>query len=143
MRHAILTVTLAVACIAAQPGDDAVKKDLKEFQGKWTATFAQAVNGKEMSAEELKETSLVVKGNKFTLKSRDTNLEGEFKIDPTKKIKTIDVYLGEDKTKPTVKGIYEIKGDTRRSCFADVDKERPTEFRKEAGFLYLEWKMAK
>jgi uncharacterized protein (TIGR03067 family) len=143
MRHAILTVTLAVACVAAQPVDDVVKKDLKEFQGKWTAIVAHDTNGKALSTEELKETKLVVEGNKFTLKSGETMLEGEFKIDPTKKIKTIDIFLGDDRTKPIVKGIYEIKEDTRRSCFAIPDKERPTEFRKEVGFLYLEWKKTK
>src|SRR5690349_9990379 len=115
MRHAILTVTLVVACVAAQPVDDVVKKDLKEFQGKWTAIVAHDTNGKALSAEELKETNLVVDGNKFTMKSGATMLEGEFKIDPAKKIKTIDIFLGDDRTKPIVLGIYEIKGDTRRS----------------------------
>lgn len=141
MRFAVLMFALAV--VVAQPSDDAVKKDLKEFQGKWSPEFAQGNDGKALPEEELKELSLVVEGNKFTLKTKESTIEGEFKIDPTKKTKTIDVFIGEDKTKPIVLGIYEIKGNTRRSCFSDVGKERPDAFRKEKGYLYLEWKRAK
>lgn len=143
MRYIVLFLALVGASGAAQPSQDAIKKDLKEFQGKWTANYAQGNDGKPLSEDELKATSLVVEESKFTLKSGETTIAGEFKIDPTKKVKTIDIYVGDDKTKPIVKGIYEIKGDTRRSCFAEPDKERPTEFRKEKGYLYLEWKRAK
>ena len=47
-----------------------------------------------------------------------------------------------EKDKPVL-GIYEIKGDKRRSCFALPSQPRPDDFRKESGFMILEWKQAK
>jgi uncharacterized protein (TIGR03067 family) len=126
----------------AQPSEDAVKKELKLFQGRWTAVAAHDYNGRALPNDEVKVMTLIVDGNKFTLKGVGDEIKGTFKIDPTKKIKTIDVFLGGDTTSP-VRGIYEISGDTRRSCFAKADKDRPDSFRKEAGFLFLEWKKAK
>lgn len=144
--HRIVPILLvAGTCLAGeQPVEDAVKKDLKLFQGTWAAAFAQDSSGRLLSEEELKKTSLVVEGNKFVLTTDDnTKIEGTFKIDPTKKPKTIDVFAGDSKDKPLVLGVYEIKGEIRQSCFSEPGKERPDAFRKEKGFLFLEWKRAK
>jgi len=42
-----------------------------------------------------------------------------------------------------MRGVYEIKGDTRKSCFAEPGKDRPDRFRKEKGFMVLEWRQIK
>ncbi len=145
MRHFVLALVLAGASVAAgQPAEDAVKKERKLFQGKWVAAFAQGPDGKPLTDEELKKTTLVVEGDKFVMTTGDTDkIEGTFKIDPNKKPKTIDVFTADSKDKPIVVGIYEIKGDTRTSCFSELGKDRPDAFRKEKGYLFLEWKRAK
>ena len=144
MRQVLLLLFVAGTCIAAQPSDDAVKKELKLFHGKWACVGGQGMDGKPVAEDEIKRTSMVVEGNKFSIKQNDNVIiEGTFTVDPTKKIKTIDVDLkkpGEGK----VLGIYQIDGDMRKSCFATNDaKGRPDGFRKEAGYLILEWKRAK
>src|SRR5437867_2013396 len=102
MRHAILFLLLSATCLTAQPSEEAVKKELKLFQGKWQAVSAHGSDDKPLSEQELKSTSLVVDGDKFTLKTGETTIEGTFKIDPTKKIKTIDVYTKDSTDKPLV-----------------------------------------
>ena len=142
MRYCTFILLLACSSVIAQPSDDAVKKELKLFQGKWEATFAQGPDGKESTNVELQLTSLEVDGDKFTMKTGSLTVKGTLAIDPTKKIKTIDIFFGDSKD-PALRGIYEIKGDTRRSCFALPEKDRPTEFRKEKGFQILEWRLDK
>ena len=142
MRHSIIALLVATASVAAQSSDDAVKKELKLFQGKWQATFAQSFDGKEQTDAEIQFTTLEVDGDKFTLKTGSLTINGTFTVDPSKKVKTIDVFLGNNKDN-AMRGIYEIKGDTRRSCFALPGKDRPTEFRKEKGYQSLEWRADK
>lgn len=144
MRPAALFLLLSTTTFAAQPTEEEVKKELKLFEGKWIATFVQPPDGTPYSEEIVKETFLEVNGDKFVLKQPGQEpLEAKFKVDPTKKIKTIDIYDLNDATKLLVQGIYEIKGDTRRSCFAELGKDRPEAFTKEKGYLILEWKKAK
>ena len=142
MRHCIVVLLLGCSYVVAQPTDDAVKKELKLFQGKWQATFAQSFDGKEQTPIEIELTKLEVDGDKFTMKTGSLTVTGTFTVDPTKKVKTIDVYFGNSKDN-MIRGIYEIKGDTRKSCFAMPGKDRPTEFRKEKNYQYLEWQLEK
>jgi hypothetical protein len=55
-------------------------------------------------------------------------------VDPSKKPKTIDydVIDGPAKGKKLL-GIYELEGDTLKSCFAAPDAERPTDFTGKEG----------
>ena len=39
-----------------------------------------------------------------------------------------------------MRGVYEIVGDTRKSCFALPGKDRPDKVAKAKGNLYLEWR---
>ncbi|MBI2808949.1 MAG: TIGR03067 domain-containing protein [Planctomycetes bacterium] len=143
MRLLPFLALASFTCLAAaQPEDEAVKKELKRFQGKWEAVASQGFDGKSPTDVELSLTSLVIEGNKFTLKTGSITVDLYFKIDPTKKIKTIDVYGKDAPDKVLLRGIYEIKGDTRKSCFSEAGKARPDRFRKEKGFMTLEWKRA-
>lgn len=141
MRQIVLLALLSGTCFAsAQPSDDAVKKEIKLFQGKWQAVSAFE-DGKPLGDDLVKKMTLVVDGNKFTFNSGDSPFKGTFTVDPTKKIKTIDAFM--DDSKIPLRGIYEIKGDTRKSCFSMDDKIRPDGFRKEKGYIILEWKFVK
>ena len=142
MRPFVLFLLFTTTSFAAQPSEEAVKKELKLFQGKWEAIAAQDFMGKSPTDVELQLTSMEIDGDKFTMKTGSLTITGTFSVDPTKKIKTIDVYLGNNKDN-IMHGIYEIKGDTRKSCFALPGKDRPEKFRKEKDFMYLEWRHVK
>jgi uncharacterized protein (TIGR03067 family) len=59
---------------------------------------------------------------------------GTFKLDPTKRPKTIDITFTEGKHKgKTVPGIYEIESDAFRVCIARDGDERPAEFSARLG----------
>jgi uncharacterized protein (TIGR03067 family) len=118
-----------------------VKKDLEQFQGSWQAV-AMHSDGQPASKEQVQGTRLIVEGNKFTLTVNDSVVTGTFSIDPAKTPKAIDVVLSSDQgtSKTMLVGIYEIKGDKRRSCFALADKERPTKFSPAEGHFGIEWK---
>ena len=141
MRHAILIAFFAGVCVAAQPGDEAVKKELKTFEGKWEALAAQNFDGTVPTDVELQIMALEVEGDQFTMKTGSLTVKGTIKLDPTKKPKVIDIYFGNG-AEPSLKGIYEVKDGVRKSCFAEPKKDRPTEFKKEKGYMYLEWRKA-
>jgi len=123
------------------PAPDAVKKEIAKFQGTWKAVAAQDVNGGEVSREEVGKTRLVVEGNTFKLSGKDFTIDGTFTVNPAKTPHTIDVVLKSNDGKETrILGIYQIQGDTRKSCFGLSDKERPTTFSARKGYIGFEWK---
>src|SRR5438445_5764517 len=116
MRHAILIALFAGACIAAeQPSDEAVKKELKTFEGKWEALSAQNFDGTTPTDVELQLMTLDVDGAEFTMKTGSLTVKGTIKVDPSKKPKAIDIYFG-NAAEPNIKGIYEVKDGVRKSC---------------------------
>jgi uncharacterized protein (TIGR03067 family) len=122
--------------------EDTAKNDLKQFQGSRQAV-AMHSDGQASSKEEVQATRLVVEGNKFTLTGKDFAVTGTFFIESTKTPKTIDVVLASKnnrKSKTTLLGIYKIKGDKRKSCFAFPEKKRPTQFSAAKGYVGFEWK---
>ncbi len=134
------TRLLAIAAVglflaAAAPKEDDAKKELEKWQGTWILVGAEE-KGQKVSDDELKKApvTLIIKDDKFTLKLPDQTMEGTFKIDPAKKPKAYDA-KGTDaqgKTQETI-GIYEIDGDMLKVCWVPADKERPKEFKADAG----------
>ena len=124
----------------AGAGDDA-KKDLKAFQGTWKAIAVRNADGNPAPDSDLEQTRLTVDGNKFTLKNKDLTIKGTIKLNPIETPKAIDVTLINDDGKETkLLGVYEIKGDVRKSCFALPQRDRPSRFTTEAGYISFEWK---
>jgi uncharacterized protein (TIGR03067 family) len=125
---------MAALLIAADPAkNDPAQKDLEKFQGAWVGGSAE-MNGDKLSDDDLKTLKLVIKGNRYTVTIGDMSEEGTFKLDPTRNPKAIDLSpsSGANKGK-TVKGIYELDGDTHKTCFADPGKPRPKDFTAKAG----------
>jgi uncharacterized protein (TIGR03067 family) len=130
MRYAIL-ILVAGALIAAEKKEKP-KKDVDLMQGSWTVEEV-AHNGQSPGEDKLKEIKVAVKGSKLTVRAEDETHEVPFKLDPKKNPKTIDATpTGGPFKDMTLLGIYEIKGDTFKMCFAEAGKERPTEFKSEA-----------
>lgn len=66
----------------------------------------------------------------------EAHIKGSFKLDPTKKPKTIDMTFPaalDAKEDQKVLGIYELEGDTLRLCYGPDRGKRPTELNSKAG----------
>jgi uncharacterized protein (TIGR03067 family) len=142
----LLTFLLLVPLLAADdPKPDAAKEELKKFAGTWKLLAAD-FEGEEQKPDDLKKVSLVVEGNEFTLKFGDETHKGKFTIGPAKKPKTIDAEFTEGSLSGnTVLGVYEMDGDTRKSCFSEPiqTKDRPTDFTGGKGKYVWTWKRDK
>ena len=111
--------------------DEAVRKDLKSIAGNWTVT-SHETNGAKSPADAFKGetvqvaadgTATITKDGKITYKTKWVNM------DPTQKMKTVDVEVveGDDKGK-TLLAIYRVDGDQFTVCVANSGKDRPTAF---------------
>ena len=125
-----VVVALVLTVAASAPAGDAVKDEMKKLEGTWVV---QSFSEKGKVNEEMKGTELTFAGANLTLKMKkgdeQKEMKATYKIDPTKKPKTIDFTPteGEGKGKEFL-GIYELGAKTRKMCFAPAGKERPTEF---------------
>jgi uncharacterized protein (TIGR03067 family) len=128
MKKKVLLV-LAVGLLLGAEGKD----DQKKLQGKWILTSA-VINGNEVPKDQVK-GELVFKGDKYSYTSGDGQKgEGTFKIDPSKKPRTMDAVPADGPVKgQTVEEIYEVDGDTLKLCLVAPGGKRPTDFKAEAG----------
>jgi uncharacterized protein (TIGR03067 family) len=122
--------------IAADDGNnEAVKKERRLYEGTWRVTAIEA-EGTGMSKEDCATITVWNElDGKWTVKlGGEVIWKGVSSMDPTKTPKTIDFRPteGADVGK-TYFGIYEISRETRRLCYAEAGKERPTEFSAEKG----------
>jgi len=116
-------------------------KDLELLQGTWNID-TMAWGGKSLPKELMNGYKFVFAGNKLTwdgaigmqsvmgnVMAIDGTFPCDFKIDPGKEPKQIDMTLHLKKGDRTVLGIYEIKGDTLKVCyFGSNTGKRPAEF---------------
>jgi uncharacterized protein (TIGR03067 family) len=120
---------------AGPAGDKAITKDRAAYTGTWRVVSLE-VDGNEVRDEYVKRV-LVANRADGTGSIRLDGMEisqGTSRIDPTQRPKAIDFAptLGAEQG-PTSLGIYEIRGDTRRLCFAAAGQERPREFATRPG----------
>jgi uncharacterized protein (TIGR03067 family) len=130
-----LLTSLATIATADDAQHKAIEKDRKLIEGTWRIAVLQ-VNGEEAKQEDAKKLK-VVNGSDGTWSLRSEGNEigkGTSTIDPTKKPKTID-FTATEATGVTNQylGIYELGKESRRLCFAQPGKERPTEFASPPG----------
>ena len=116
-------------------------KDLELLQGTWNIDTMEW-GGKSLPKELMSGYKFVFAGNKLTwdgaigmqskggkVTAMDGTFPCDFKIDPGKEPKQIDITLHLKKGDRTVLGIYEIKGDTLKVCyFGSNTGKRPAEF---------------
>lgn len=143
--QAIIGVTISVFVGAFALAGGEQSKELKKLEGKWILVKGEA-DGKPLSDGDIKDSLLVIVGNKHTVKVGDIRIVGTHRVDAAESPKTIDATDTEGPYKDkTVLGIYEIKGDTFSVCFAPPDKKRPTAFTTTSGTgtIYHVWKRKK
>jgi uncharacterized protein (TIGR03067 family) len=134
MKKLLGVLAVGVLVGAAEPGEDAGKKELEKLQGTWRYVSFE-MNGEKMPEEQLKKMSITYTGNKWVVREEDKVIvEGTHKLDATKEPHQIDSVITEGEGKgTTMLGIYEFKGDTVRSCFDPQGKVRPKSFTPEPG----------
>jgi uncharacterized protein (TIGR03067 family) len=127
---------VALALVAAQDNDE-TKKEIERFQGTWKFESIE-IGGAKMDVKLFKDSRLTIKGDKFSQAEGKQTTHGTFKVDVTKKPKTLDVTFtdGPEKGK-TMQGIYELDGDTYKACFDLAGKERPTKFESKKGTMVV------
>jgi uncharacterized protein (TIGR03067 family) len=132
----VLALCFAVPAGAADPKDEAVKKELKAFEGAWDGK-SRLSDGKEEPAPP-GGAQLIFSGEKYTIKLGGKVTEtGTFSIDPSKKPKTIDLTPTEGGEKgKKEQGIYELTGDDLKIAVAFGSSERPTDFSGKKSEVY-------
>jgi uncharacterized protein (TIGR03067 family) len=139
-------VALSFLASASEAKDDVAKKDLDKLAGKWVMSSLE-IDGKEVPEDKLKGTTLEIKGDKYTVKTKDETHEVTLKLDPNKNPKEIDMIFPNGNELPKVrKGIYEIGEDTFKICRGQADDaERPREFGTwpNTGVFMVVWKKSK
>ena len=115
--------------------------DAKKIQGTWVMVSKEEDGRKRTVAGELKYTIGPDRISNANLKEAGD----QYKLDADKKPKTIDLVPGDGPEKgKTVKGLYELDGDTLRICLAtQATMPRPTEFASSKGVQILVLKRIK
>jgi uncharacterized protein (TIGR03067 family) len=138
MRAEALLVLTGVVVVAAgsftvRAAQDKAKDDVAKMEGTWKIVSWEQ-DGKAVSGEYVKKVVVTVKGDRFTLMTPDATTEGRFKVDVTKKPKEIDATPAKGAFEgKTLRGVYELSGDTCKACFAPPGKDRPREFSSKKG----------
>ena len=137
----VVVAVLGVVLVAAGAADDkaADDKSAAELKGSWQAV-ASEMDGEKQPEDDVKQYTLVFEGGKLTVnKSGELVMKGEAKVDASQKPARLDLKLEENPNNPddvgkTLEGIYEVKGEELKWCFALPNGSgRPKEFKTEAG----------
>ena len=139
----LVAVTFAPASAAES---EAARKDLALLQGEWTMVSGSA-DGQPMPEPMLKQMKRSCKGDETTVAMAGRIFfKAKITLDAGKKPKAIDYEMTEGLTKGKKQlGIYEVEGDTLKSCFAKPGAERPADFTSQPGdgHTLSVWKRAK
>jgi uncharacterized protein (TIGR03067 family) len=135
MRYSFLAIiALAAVTAAGAKTDDPDKSDLEKMQGDWSSVV-YVVDGTTLDDDDAQAYFRTIKGDQYSVFHFNKPLgKGTFKIDATKRPKTIDAWpaTAKDKANPML-GIYELEGGRLKFCFAAAGKARPSEFTAKEG----------
>src|SRR3989442_15969705 len=138
MKTFRIAFLIGLAAVAAAPAwaeeNEAVTKDMAQLQGEWSMVSGSA-DGQPMPDEMRKQMKRVCKGDETTTTmAGQLFIKARITIDPSRKPKTIDYQMTGGFTKGKKQlGIYEVDGDTFKSCFGKPGAERPTDFTTNPG----------
>ena len=142
----LLGLTCAAISLAAAEDTPAIKKDMAQLQGEWSMVSGTA-DGQPMPEEMRKQMKRVCQGDEITVNTGgQLFIQAKVSIDPSRKPKAIDYEMTGGFTKGKRQlGIYELDGDTFKSCFAAPGAERPKDFTSQPGDMRTSsvWKREK
>ena len=138
-RLAMLGLALSLgSTVELRADDDPAKAELAKFQGTWSMV-SMTKNGKEIPAKGLEGRVAEIKDNAFTDR-QGTKIHGKgtMTLDPRSSPKGVDtVFTDGPIAGKTTLAIYEIDGDTMKSCVANPGDPRPKSFESKAGTGYM------
>ncbi len=106
-----------------------VTKDTVNIEGTWVVESA-TVDGK--AEDDIKGEKMTFKNGTLTVKTKQKDEKGTYKLDSAQKPKTIDVT--DDGKNETYAGIYKLDGDRLTICVPDkAGNARPKEFTAKEG----------
>lgn len=131
VRPIALAPLAAFALTGYSFADDAVKKELAKFDGTWQLVSAEK-DGKKTPEDVVTKIKVVMKDGKHTVYFGNDSVVKEvpFTVDPTKTPKRVTDTLSDGRK---INGIYELNGDTLKSCVAEIGKDFPTDFSAKEG----------
>jgi uncharacterized protein (TIGR03067 family) len=100
--------------------------DLTKLQGKWEIAYHETAGAEDTA--ECKWT-MVVRGDEYTFTAGEVTLRGRVRIDSARTPKRVEYATAEDDGVQEYTGIYELTGDTYRTCDVAKGKERPADFK--------------
>src|SRR5207244_1307339 len=135
----------ALCCLSpADVTPEALRAEMAALEGEWSMVSGEA-NGEALPEEVVKGAKRVSKGGETTVSlNGEVFMKAKYTVDPSKKPKAIDYAVTEGMAQGKKQlGIYELKGDTLKVCFAAPDQERPSDFKGGEGRILSVWKRAK
>jgi uncharacterized protein (TIGR03067 family) len=126
-----IILSLTILSVAAEPGDDATKAELKKFDGTWQLV-SSVKDGRETPPEIVKKIRVVIQGGKHSVYIGDDVAAKEipFTIDLTKDPKQVVDTLPDGRQ---IRSIYKLEDDMLTSCVAEAGKDHPKEFAANPG----------
>ena len=125
----VVVIGLLIAADDAKKDD--TLRDKERLQGTW---IIQSSERDGQVDETIKDDTVTFDGDSVTVMTKDKEQKATFKLDATKKPKTIDFTPSEEGEKDKiVLGIYSLDKDELRVCFTKAGGERPTEFSAKEG----------
>ena len=130
MHRPILVFCLLFLACASLPAGGA-GGDLKKMDGAWLGAVVEIGGKPPTEAEKNVKFKLVIQAGKYTIFFGDMKItEGIFKLDESKKPKTLDATPADGEFKGKIQpAIYHLDGDELKVVFTEPGKDRPTEFK--------------
>lgn len=127
-------LSVAVAALSLATGDSP-ESELDKYQGTWVLV-SEEFEGRKVPAaelaEDLKDLSYTIRGNKLLFTVRGEERSATIKLDSSKSPKNYD--LVRDGDGRSLRSIYTWEGfKTIKVCSADNQGDRPTEFKTGSG----------
>lgn len=146
LHLAVILAVLAGGCASHQPPPQpavAIQSDIPQMQGEWRM-IDSTVDGMTLPGMMMTSFKRVCTGNEVVVTNgAQLIMKATITVDQTKNPKTIDYDVSDGPTKGSRHlGIYELDGDTLKSCFGDPFSTRPPDFTSKAGDrrTYTVWK---
>jgi uncharacterized protein (TIGR03067 family) len=133
MRNSLLALAIFLGRHDSAMTEDATRKDLEKMQGDW-AQVSYVVDGGKIPDDEAQALFRSMKDDKYTIyQFKKVIGKGAFKLDASRKPKTIDATTTAGGRSLTLLGVYELDGDSLKLCFAPPGKPRPSDFTSKKG----------
>ncbi|MDR3633424.1 MAG: TIGR03067 domain-containing protein [Isosphaeraceae bacterium] len=136
MRQRGTLVVMAVVLLAgAAPEREAEQSDLEKLQGDWKTKSFLLGGGPLPKEKQFPDRLMTIKGDSFSeFRGGKVAVRGTLKLDSSTSPKHLNATFTQGgPTGETVRGIYELDGDTLKVCVGTPDTERPAKFESLSG----------